>query len=326
MNRTALNPSVPNRVRCPHCGLEQYALHPAWRPDGTIYILCAQCARPVPSVGWRRIPPLFSWEVHPGLWPSPHLPRRPSRSQRQALALVLLAGAVLLLGLGGGLGWIGGITLSPSRQTVAGTVLEFNYSEGTWTPVTGATVTLSGGPGPTSRGITGATGRFLFRDVPPGVHDVTASSPGYQTETLVIFVAPFESEPRGNLTNLVLELLGPSTASTRLVSYSVFPDLETYLSYLWAASLIEILGGVIALGGAWWLWRGRSPVSALVGAGAGVLSPLLASQGGFNALFVGTLQLALVILGLAGTLSAITFSGILWLYRPLSTEEGPPLP
>ncbi|MGC2788982.1 MAG: hypothetical protein WA547_02845, partial [Thermoplasmata archaeon] len=79
-------------LRCPACGGDLrvvLASEPA-----TQWFPCPHCRTPVPAVVPRDPPPLYSWEVLPGLYPALPRPRVPRWRARRAAAAALLVVAV----------------------------------------------------------------------------------------------------------------------------------------------------------------------------------------------------------------------------------------
>ncbi len=320
-----LNHSPYLPLRCPSCGLEHWAFVGPW-PSRTSWSHCPRCGAFIPAVVPGNLPPLFSWEVHPGLYPVPRWPRRPSARLRKALARALILAGSLLLVAAGAFGWVGGASATAPPQAVGGVVLGFNASQARWVPMASAVVAVTGsttGPNVTD---TNALGRFLFHGVSGGVHDVEASAPGYQEEILAVFLSQGYDSPSGNMTSLSLQLVPGPANQSRVISYIQYPDFETYLAFVFSATVLEGMAGALAVGGGIALWRRRSPARSVVAASAAALSPFLMAIAGFGTLFLTVLPETMFLVGGAGLLGAVTVVILLWALRPLGHEEIPAVP
>ncbi len=310
-------------ARCPRCRAEFRVFYPPSQVAvGWSY--CPRCGQPTPVLPPRPHPPLFAWEVYPGLYPETRGPRQPLPRTRRALGVLVLVAAVLLLGIAGVLGGLGAATFGASDQRVAGSVLALDPQTGTETPLPGAWVNVTGSAGPNSTR-TGAGGAFDFPRLSPGEHALSAEAPGYGSLTLQFFLSPYFKAPQGNLTDLTLVVVpGSGPNASRVLAVSPFPDLETYLASLFSTSALEALMGLLAVWGAVSILRGRPPARGVVGGAAAVLGPGLAVAGGFTILFLQPTPWLLVPPMVAGVLGAVATFALVILQRPLYLPGSPP--
>lgn len=277
-------------VRCPTCGADlRVVLAPA---PPTQWFPCPQCRNPMPVVVPRDPPPLYSWEVLPGLYPALPVPRRPRIRMRRLAQGALIGVAVLAVVFGGVLAVLGTEASSPGSYAVSGTVLK-QTAGGANIPAFGATVVLTVDGGHRQSETVFATGAFAFSGVPVGGISLNITEPGYAPVTVVTFASTIYN---AGTTGLTVTLLpgGPSNATT--VALSPFPDLESFLASI--GSGVVMLGIVALVGGfaAFVTARANRPAVGVVGGAAGVLTPLafffLALGGVFPALAAGTGVLA----------------------------------
>jgi hypothetical protein len=304
-------------ARCPRCGAPFWATH-APTSSEVGWAFCPRCQQPTPSLPPRESPPLFTWEVYRRFYPEPSWPRSPSVSLRRILfALVVVAG-VALLATSGAFAYFGGIGLSPSRQTVAGTVEAASLSNQTLVPMSEVPVTITNMTGGSSATVmTDGSGDFSFAAVPPGEHQLTAQAYGYRLSQMSIFLAPAFSSPQGNVSSLEMTLVPGNLSAPYEQAFAPYPDLETYLSYLFSASAIELVGGLVALWGGWSLWVRRSAVRGVVGTAAGFLTPFLATVAGYQTLFLLVAPATIVLAAIAIVLGGSDLLLVLTSQRPL---------
>jgi hypothetical protein len=280
-------PSVS--VRCPTCGADlRVVLAPA---PPTQWFPCPQCRNPLPVVVPRDPPPLYSWEVLPGLYPALPMPRR-SRIRVRRLAQGALVGvAVLAVVFGGILAVLGTEASAPGSYTVSGTVLR--QSGGTDLPAFGATIVLTVDGGHRQVETVLASGAFSFSNVSVGGISLNISEPGYAPVDVVTFASTIYN---AGTTGLSITLVpgGPDNATT--IALSPFPDLETFLASIGSGIVVF---GIVALAGgsaAVVTARANRPAVGVVGGAAGVLAPVafvfLALDGAFPMLTAGTAVLA----------------------------------
>lgn len=258
-------PSVT--MRCPTCGLDVTAVVAPAPP--TQWFPCPRCHAPVPVVVPRDLPPLYTWEVVPGLYPTFPRPRPPRWSARRATVLALLAIVVLAVVFAGLLAVYGVLAAGPGSYTVSGTVRVELPSGGT-APASGARVLLTEDEGAQLSERTAADGSFVFRGVPPGGVTLNITMAGYAPVEIDTFASPVYNAG----TEGISVILTPgSVANGSTVVLSAFPDLETLLASI--GSAVVLLGIVAAIAGvaATLTLRQDRPALGVVGGGAGLSAP-----------------------------------------------------
>ncbi len=281
----------PVAMRCPTCGADLRVVLAPEPP--TQWFPCPQCHNPVPVVVPREPPPLYSWEVLPGLYPALPPPRRPRVRLRRMAEVALVVIAAFALILGGLLAVLGVEALGPGQYVVSGTVTE----EGPLHlgPAVGATVLLTVNGGPARSTLTDVNGHFSFSNVAPGGISVNISESAYAPVTVLTFASPVY----GTATTGLSVVLSPGNATNATTqTLSPFPDLETFVASI--GSAVALLGIVALLGG----WaavvthRRDRPAVGVVGGAGGLLAPValffLSLGGVFPDLVVGTAVLAAV--------------------------------
>lgn len=255
-------------MRCPSCGKELRAFLAPSPP--TQWFPCPSCHVPVPVVVPRDLPPLFSWEVVPGLYP--HLrPVRPPRWRSTHVASIALAVAAALAAVSAGLlGYEGYLASEPTDFLVSGTV--FENVGGVLVPANGALVNLSVNGNLVQEVRTPSDGVFSFRSVPSGgielnvtlkncgpsiVYTFASKSYSTQTQGLEITLEP------GGLSNLSVTALTP------------FGDLETLLAYVGGAAVLFGAAAMVAGAAAIVVRRPGGGVVGVVGAGGAVALPAI---------------------------------------------------
>lgn len=277
-------------IRCPTCRAElRVFLAPA---PPTQWFPCPNCHNPIPVVVPRDPPPLYSWEVLPGLYPALPPPRRSRVSMRRVAQVVLLVIAVVSVALVGLLAAYGAEALSGGSYTVSGTVFE-QTANGFDVAAVGAKVVLTTDSGREVIGQSSATGTFSFLDVPAGGIALNVSATGYSPETLYTFASPVYNT---GTTGITIALVPGPIANGTSVALTPFPNLETFLASI--GSSAALLGLVAVVGGiaAWVTGRKDRPAVGVVGGMAGLLSPVvlyfLALGDIFPAVLAGTAVLA----------------------------------
>ena len=258
----------PVAIRCPACGTElKVVLAPA---PPTQWFPCPQCRQPVPVVVPRDPPPLYSWEVYPGLYPNLPLPRRPRIRMRRVVQASLVAVAVVSVALAGVLVLLATEATAPAQFSVSGTVYEA-HTGGVQSPAVGATVVLTYENSPGSTEETGVNGGFSFVAIPAGGITLNISALGYAPVTVTTFAT---SVYNAGTTGLMVTLSPGTNANGTSVALSPFPDLESLLASLGSGA--AILGIVAIIGGIAALLTGRSdrPAVGVVGGSAGLLAPV----------------------------------------------------
>ncbi len=264
-------------MRCPTCGGELRAVLAPSPP--TQWFPCPHCRAPVPVVVPRDLPPLYSWEVVPGLYPALPVPRRPRWRPSGIAAGALVLAALVCAASAGALAFDGWLAAQPATYVVSGTV----YSEvgGFYHPLRGATVTLySDGNRSFAAELTGTDGAFRFAGVPNGGIELNVTAFGYAPGVLWTFASRAYSAPLSGL-NVTL---GPAASNnSSSVALAPFPDLESLLAY--------VGGGAVLLGGAAFLaaaasvavLRPEGRVLGVIGSSAALAAPavvLLLGLGG----------------------------------------------
>jgi hypothetical protein len=190
----------------------------------------------------REPAPLYSWEVYPGLYPPTPVPRPPSAWRRPTLLALLIVATVLFATLGGIFAWVGGDALQPGTLTVGGTLGPSG--------VPSAWVDVQGENG-FHENESAANGVFSIAGVPYGGVEITAGAIGYTTLQVDLFYSPVYSSITGSPAAIELELTPTNGSSLSIVDTTAFPDLETFVAYvwsgtglLWIASLLTGLGVV----------------------------------------------------------------------------------
>lgn len=277
-------------VRCPACGQDLNVVLASAPP--TQWFPCPHCHSPVPVVVPRDLPPLYTWEVLPGLYPALPRPRVPRWRARRAAAAALIGVTVLALVFGGVLAYYGLEAPTPGKFTVSGTVYR-ELAGGAVVPASGALVRIQVEGGQTSAQSTGPSGSFVFTEVPTGGISLNMSLPGYSPITVETFVSNvYDAGTTG-----ISETLTPgSLANGTTVNLSPFANLESFLASVGGAvvlfGLVAVVAGVASVVT---LRQDRPPVG-IVGGGAGLLAPValyaLALGSVFPVVLEGTAALA----------------------------------
>ena len=280
-------PSVS--VRCPTCGSD---LNVVLAPEPpTQWFPCPHCRTPVPVVVPRDPPPLYSWEVLPGLYPALPPPRRPRVRMRRVAQVLLAVIAALSVVVGGVLFVLAAEALGPGSYSVSGTVTEQGFLRSA--PAAGAKVQLTDDRGRTMTTYVGNDGSFAFTNVVPGGISLNISQSGYAPITVETFASPVYSTAT---TGLSVLLVPGSVSNGTTVSLSPFPNLESFVASI--GSAVALLG-IVALFAGWAAVvtaRANRPAAGVVGGAAGLLSPVaiyfLALGGVFPTVIAGAAALA----------------------------------
>jgi len=253
----------------------------------TQWFPCPNCHAPVPVVPPRDLPPLYSWEVVPGLYPQLAYPRRPRWRPVTVATFALAAAAVLSAVAGGLLAYEGYVGAQPAQYVVSGTV--FEQTGNVFAPAPGATVILSSNGAIVGTRVTGPGGAFSFPDVPAGGIELNVSASGYAPVVVYTFACPsYATQTRG----LDLTLVPGTVNNTSVTALTPFGDLETFLAYSGGAAVL--LGAATATAGvaAIAVRRPGGAVAGVVGAGAAVAVPLVLLVLYVGALFPAVTALA----------------------------------
>ncbi len=236
----------------------------------TQWFPCTNCHVPVPVVVPRDPPPLFAWEVFPGLYPTLPRPRLPRWRARSVTAVALFAVVVLAVAFGGVFAFYGYVAASPASYEVSGTVYAISAG-GTVGPAAGAQVLLTENGGGRLGTTTGLGGVFGFSGVPAGGVVLNVTLSGYAPAEVDTFVsAVYDAGTQG--ISVTLAPGGPSNGSTLVLS--AFPSLESFLASLGAAVALLGLVTVVALVAGWETRRHDRPALGVVGGGAGITAPV----------------------------------------------------
>jgi len=291
-------PSVS--VRCPACGTDlRVVLAPS---PPTQWFPCPQCRAPVPVVVPRDPPPLYSWEVLPGLYPTLPPPRRPRVRMRRLAQGALVGVVVVAVVLGGILAVLGAEALSPGSYLVAGTVMEETGGGGT-IPALGATIVLTTDSGHRITTLAGGSGAFSFPNVPVGGISLNVSAPGYAPVNVVTFASTIYNT---GTTGLSIVLVRGGTSNATTVALSPFSDLESLLASIGTA--VALLGIVAVLGGFAALVTARTdrPAVGVVGGAGGLLAPFALYLLALGGVFPTILLAGTALLGALGAFATTT--------------------
>jgi len=255
-------------VRCPVCGTDLRAVLAPEPP--TQWFPCPHCRSPIPVVVPRDPPPLYSWEVLPGLYPPMPRPRVPRWRARRSVAAALLAIAVVGAALAAVLVYDGYDATRPASFVVDGTVVQ--SVGGADRPVAGATVVLTNDAGHATNELTTLDGSFSFTAVPPGGVSLNVTAAGFAPLTVSTFVSLAWGGPA---TGLVVVLTPGSAANASSVALAPFPDLEQFVASAGSGAIllgiIALVAGVAAI----LTFREDRPPIGVVGGAAGVVAPLV---------------------------------------------------
>jgi hypothetical protein len=261
----------PVAVRCPSCGQPLSAVLAPAPP--TQWFPCPNCHAPVPVVVPRDLPPLYSWEVVPGLYPRLPPPRPPRWRLTHVASVALGVAAVLAAVSAGLLGYEGSLAAEPTHYVVSGTVYR-DTRGGVLVPAAGAAVVLSVDGKYFATNLTGPTGTFAFQSVPAGGIElnVTAAGPGYGSSVVYTFASRSYSTQTHGL-QITLEPGAPSNSTVRALT--PFGDLETLLAYVGGATVLFAVAAVLAVAAAVVVRRPFGAVVGVIGAGGSVAAPAI---------------------------------------------------
>lgn len=221
----------------------------------------------MPIVLPRDPPPLFSWEIYPGLYPLYIPPRPPRVRRRRATIYVLVASLVICAALVGTFGYIGVLAQRPATFTVTGTVVTPGGL-----PVVGANVALTTEANQTSNVVTGPAGTFSFSNVPVGGALLNTTRAGYAYTAMVLFLSTVYVSG-GSSTGIVV-ILNPSPSNSTVVFLSPFSTLEAFVADVWATAGLL---GLVVIVDAFAIERTRRsprPLFGVAGGFASLLAPL----------------------------------------------------
>lgn len=185
---------------------------------------------------------------------------------------ILATLAIALLG-------VGAATTGPGTFSVQGSILYSPNGPGpAATPVSGATINLTGESQQTLQATTGAAGEFRFVGVAPGGVTLNVSAPGYRSAVVDLFVSATYSTLGGGGSRVIIYLAG-STGPTNVTSTNVvapaFANLETFVANDLSSAILLGLGATVAGAGAWAVRRGTHPAVGTAGGCAAVVAPIM---------------------------------------------------
>ncbi|MCI4372478.1 MAG: carboxypeptidase-like regulatory domain-containing protein [Thermoplasmata archaeon] len=256
-------------VRCPACGGPVTVL-PSPSPP-TQWFPCPHCHAPVPVVLPRDPPPLYSWEVIPGLYPYLPTPRVPRWRASRAAAGALVSVAIIAAVLAGTLGYYAVAATVPASFSVSGTItLQPSGGSNPYAAI-GALVVATDEAGHNYSTSSGIDGAFVLNHLPTGGIAVNVSFPGFAPETVDIFLSSVYS---AGSSELDVTLVAGNVSNGTLGSVTPFVNLETFVAAIGGG--VVLLGLVAAIAGAAAILTLRSdrPALGVVGGGAGLFAPL----------------------------------------------------
>lgn len=261
--------------------------------------------------------PTFTWEVHRDFYPEPRWPKHPGRTRRVQITALLLVSGVLLLAVSSLFTWtwvagdLGGYVAS-----VHGRVTDHGN------PLAQVEVQLTGASsGSTGTVVTNGSGYFTFAGVGEGSLLLRFAANGYVTTSVTVFLSPYADYPPHNLTDLSVEMVPGNSTTFRAMNYSPFSGMEDFLASVLSTSVIEAIGGAVAIWGAAGLARTDRPPRGVVGGAGGFLAPFFPLALGTSALyglFYPPSGILLVTAGGSGLLAALL---ALVSYRPFLRDE-----
>ncbi|MGP8077466.1 MAG: carboxypeptidase regulatory-like domain-containing protein [Thermoplasmata archaeon] len=250
-------------VRCPSCGTELRAF-PAPAPP-TQWFPCPHCRTALPVVVPRDPPPLYSWEVLPGLYPRLPHPRAPRWRIAPAIAIALAVVAIASATLGGALAYYGVAATAGGSYTISGTVEQTGGGGADH-----ATVNLTDDAGTRAPYAVGPSGRFSFTGVPSGGVSLNISLSGFAPVTVLTFVSPvYDAGSQGITVTLVPGALQNGTT----VVLAPFSNLENFLASVYGAAALLGLAALIAGAAAVATFHHRHRTAGVIGGGAGISAP-----------------------------------------------------
>ncbi len=297
-------------VTCPTCG---QGLHVVLAPSPpTQWFPCPQCRTPVPVVVPRDPPPLYAWEVLPGLYPALPAPRIPRRRRITLVTVGLLVIAVLAAALAGVLVYDSWAAVQPGSYAVAGTVE--TTANGYAQPIAGATVVLTNDANQSTRVLTGVGGGFSFGAVPAGGITLNISASGYQSVSVATFASPVYTGPTQGL---LIDLTPGSSANVTTVALANFPDLVQFVAALGSGAVLFAAVAIVVGAAAVITSRADRPALAVIGGGAGVLSP-------FVVVYLSLTPVSAAVTGVSALMAGIGAFVVAW--RAVGMAQSGPAP
>jgi hypothetical protein len=253
-------------VRCPSCGTDLRAF-PAPEPP-TQWFPCPHCRTAVPVVVPRDPPPLYSWEVLPGLYPPLGRPRSSRWRIAPAVAIALAVVAVASAALAGALAVDGAEAAKAGSYTVSGMVERATV--GGEVPAAGAVVNVTDDAGALAPYHTLADGRFSFAGIPSGGVSINVTLTGYAPITVLTFVSPvYDAGTQG----IVVQLSPGTESNGTTVEFAPFSDLESFLASVYGSAALLGIAAVVAGAAAVAVPRRRFRTAGVVGGSAGLGVP-----------------------------------------------------
>ncbi|MCI4364852.1 MAG: carboxypeptidase-like regulatory domain-containing protein [Thermoplasmata archaeon] len=287
-------------VRCPTCG-GPVSVYVAPAPP-TQWFACPHCRTPVPVVVPRDPPPLYTWEVLPGLYPSLPAPRAPRWRASRAAAGALLNVAVIAAVLAAVLGYYAVVADTPGSFSVSGNVGLYQSLSGEIVPAAGALVVATDEAGHNFTTSTGIDGSFEVAGLPTGGVSLNFTFPNYAPVTEEVFLSTVFSSGASSV-SVVLVPGGASNSSAS--SLTPFANVETFVAAIGGAVVLLGLIAVVAAASAILTYRSDRPALGVVGGGAGLLSPLAIVFLGLGSAFPVVLAVTAVLAAIGGFALAI---------------------
>lgn len=290
--------SVWATARCVHCGAPSAVLVPP--TPGARWVTCPNCHGTMPVVPPTNPPPIFSWEVYPSVYPPPPPLRAPGRSGARLAAIALVGCTLLLVGVAGALVLSGAEALGPATFRLSGTVVLAANGD----PYTGALVTLGSETGWTQSVTTGSNGTFQFAGIPAGGATLNVSAVGMAPVAVGMFFSPTFRSTGAGPTGLTIDLTPGDQAEASTLYASPYPNLESFVSSVWSAGVLLLVGAIVAGIGAGLAYRRRRPTVGVAGGLSAAVAPFALAILGVTAAFPLTAYPAAATVGL-GLVAAI---------------------
>jgi hypothetical protein len=286
---------------------------------GLLWTHCPSCSYPVPVIHPRDPSPLFTWEVYPEVAPVGTLPEWSGPAARKfSSGLLLVATATLVLvGL---LALLTGFGALPSHSyTVNGTVGTTPVSGGSFTPIPGAQVTVTGENAFRAVVLTDANGAFSVPGVPSGAVGVNVTAAGFSPVQEELFDSPIYSAPSDGATGLHVSLNSGGPSEGTYLQLSDFPSLESLVATLWSgAILFGVASTVCVVSGLRDLRRDR-PAWGVAGGAAAALAGLLLPDLGISSIVPEGILLA----SIGATCGVLAFAASAFRLAARSPPVGP---
>ena len=284
-------------------------------PPPTQWFPCPRCQTPLPVVRPRDPPPLYSWEVYPGLYPPLPRPRTPRWRAQRAAVVGLLAIVVLAAAFAGILGYYAYAATAPGAYAVNGTVYA-EGSSGAYTPAAGAQVTITEDNGAQATTSTDGAGNFAFTGIPSGGIALHVALAGYLSATLGTFASPVYN---AGTTGIGIVLATAGTGNSTNGTLTPFPDLESFLASIGSGIVLLGVVAAIAVVAALLTMRSDRPALGVVGGGAGLAAPFTLYLLGLSSAFPILVATTAVLAGF-GAFTLAVRAAELWQTAPAPGE------